>query len=306
MVADVLYPCPCCGYLTFVEPPGSDDICEICFWQDDQVQLRWPLLAGGANKPSLVEAQANVSRIGAVEERLVRYVRQPHDSDRREQGWRPVDLTLDHFEPLAVQDDAWPADTTHLYWWRPTFWRSRGRSTSYGPATALRLIGSDTVHLDTGTRMWVQVTRFAIDATQPDRAILSSLIASPAYAYDYASPFDADAKVTEPAVHGRWWRDRIHVDLFEPWAPADAETLIKTWADHQDWYEPGYRQPHDVHARLNSVYQILRSGHLYKLINPGADDEHDYGYVTGTRGFHEFVAVDRLAHHLQVVVASDD
>ena len=24
------------------EPPGSHDICSICFWEDDNIQLRWP------------------------------------------------------------------------------------------------------------------------------------------------------------------------------------------------------------------------------------------------------------------------
>jgi len=45
------YPCPCCGHRIFDEPPGSCDICKICFWEDDNVQLRWPDYAGGANIP---------------------------------------------------------------------------------------------------------------------------------------------------------------------------------------------------------------------------------------------------------------
>ncbi|HEY5908286.1 MAG TPA: CPCC family cysteine-rich protein, partial [Vicinamibacteria bacterium] len=43
------YPCPCCGYLMFKESPGSHDICKICFWEDDIVQLRDPHFSGGAN-----------------------------------------------------------------------------------------------------------------------------------------------------------------------------------------------------------------------------------------------------------------
>jgi hypothetical protein len=31
-------------------PPGSYEICPVCFWDDDLVQLRWPTYAGGANK----------------------------------------------------------------------------------------------------------------------------------------------------------------------------------------------------------------------------------------------------------------
>ena len=31
------YPCPCCGYRTLPGPSPTDDICSICFWQDDFV-----------------------------------------------------------------------------------------------------------------------------------------------------------------------------------------------------------------------------------------------------------------------------
>jgi hypothetical protein len=84
------------------------------------------------------------------------------------------------------------------------------------------------VHMDAGTYMWIQLTNFDIQAAQDDRSLLASLIASPGYAHDYASPFDADAVVTEPAIHGRWWRSSIHPDFFEPCTPADAESLAST------------------------------------------------------------------------------
>lgn len=41
------FPCPCCGHLVFKDAPGSDEICPVCFWQDDIVQLRWPDFGGG-------------------------------------------------------------------------------------------------------------------------------------------------------------------------------------------------------------------------------------------------------------------
>src|ERR1700739_401442 len=100
---------------------------------------------------------------------------------------------------------------------------------------ALRLVDSDIVHLVKGTCMCIQLTHFAVETAQDDRSLLASLIASPAYAHDYASPFDAAAVVTEPAVHGRWWRSSIHPELFMPWMASDAESLFQDWADDQDW-----------------------------------------------------------------------
>lgn len=120
------YPCPCCGYLAFEEPPGSYDICSICYWEDDVIQLRDPLHAGGANRHSLVESQRNYEAFGACEERLRPYVRQPTEHDIRDAGWRVIDLELDDLEralPGGGWERPWPGDPTLLYWWQPTFWR---------------------------------------------------------------------------------------------------------------------------------------------------------------------------------------
>ncbi|MCP4412104.1 MAG: hypothetical protein GY808_06000, partial [Gammaproteobacteria bacterium] len=62
-----MYTCPCCGYIVFNEFPGSYDICEICFWEDDVVQLYLPTLDSGPNKTSLIEGQVNYFQFGACE-----------------------------------------------------------------------------------------------------------------------------------------------------------------------------------------------------------------------------------------------
>lgn len=49
--------CPSCGFLVFDDPPGSYDICPLCGWEDDHVQLRYPVMIGGANGGSLHEYQ---------------------------------------------------------------------------------------------------------------------------------------------------------------------------------------------------------------------------------------------------------
>ena len=50
--------CPSCGFMTVEEETyGTFEICYICNWQDDQVQLANPCTNGGANSKSLLESQ---------------------------------------------------------------------------------------------------------------------------------------------------------------------------------------------------------------------------------------------------------
>lgn len=121
--AKARYPCPCCGHLTYSEPPGSYNICPVCFWEDDVVQLRWPEYAGGANRPSLIKAQQEYTDIGAMESRFTGKVRKPTADEPIDGGWRQANPRIDGFERWDAPRDPWPDDYTTLYWWRPTFWR---------------------------------------------------------------------------------------------------------------------------------------------------------------------------------------
>jgi hypothetical protein len=124
MTNDQIYPCACCGYLVNDEPPGSCNICPICSWEDDLAQLRYPDLAGGANKVSLTDGQKNFATIGVHDATHLVHVRKPSESDRKDPEWRPVDRHLDEFEltkdPPAGAD--YPKDYTQLYYWRKTYW----------------------------------------------------------------------------------------------------------------------------------------------------------------------------------------
>jgi hypothetical protein len=72
------YPCPCCGYYTLDAPPaGSFDLCAVCYWEDDGVQLRDPTYTGGANKLSLEQARLHFAQHGSCEPGLQSYVRPP-------------------------------------------------------------------------------------------------------------------------------------------------------------------------------------------------------------------------------------
>ncbi|API91324.1 membrane protein [Virgibacillus pantothenticus] len=83
------YTCPCCGYMTLdEEPPGTYDLCEICFWEDDPVQFVDPDYEGGANTPSLRQAQKNFILVGACEARFIEFIRIPNEKDIKDTNWK--------------------------------------------------------------------------------------------------------------------------------------------------------------------------------------------------------------------------
>ncbi|WP_423222100.1 CPCC family cysteine-rich protein [Ideonella lacteola] len=78
-----LFPCPSCGFLMFGEPPGSYEICDVCGWEDDHVQLRYPAMGGGANRLSLAASQQQaLKRFPPEVLQSGQFVRAP--------GWRPL------------------------------------------------------------------------------------------------------------------------------------------------------------------------------------------------------------------------
>lgn len=83
MESDPAFPCPACGFLTVSTPSGSFDICVVCGWEDDHVQLAHPRMGGGANRVSLVEAQASALERFPIEIRSV-------DGIERDPSWRPL------------------------------------------------------------------------------------------------------------------------------------------------------------------------------------------------------------------------
>jgi hypothetical protein len=123
-----MFPCPCCGYVVFKEPPGSFDICPICYWEDDIVQLAFPDLEGGANACSLMDGQRTFARVGACEERCVDVVRSPRANEIRSVGWRPLEPQRDRYLHWSVPEDhvRWKeiksSTDVCLYYWLPDYW----------------------------------------------------------------------------------------------------------------------------------------------------------------------------------------
>ncbi len=72
------FACPCCGFLTLHEgPPGTFQVCPVCFWEDDFVQFTDHSCRGGANRMSLDEARKNFSIMGACGEEFIAKIRSP-------------------------------------------------------------------------------------------------------------------------------------------------------------------------------------------------------------------------------------
>ncbi|WP_063770963.1 ADP-ribosylglycohydrolase family protein [Streptacidiphilus neutrinimicus] len=110
------HPCPCCGHLVHDEPCGSYEICPVCFWEDDLLQLRRPTTTG-ANRVSLIEAQRNVQHFGACDQRGLRFTRRPLPDEPLDPLWRPIDPQQDSFKD-ADDPAPWPDYQPDLYWRR--------------------------------------------------------------------------------------------------------------------------------------------------------------------------------------------
>jgi len=80
------YPCPCCGYRTLPGPSPTDDICSVCFWEDDFVDNQDTELLG-PNRVPLSIARENYARYGAHEERWLPHVRPPQPDEGPPEPW---------------------------------------------------------------------------------------------------------------------------------------------------------------------------------------------------------------------------
>ena len=98
MNAEILYPCPCCGYMTLnQEPPGTYIICPICFWEDDAEQ------SYSSNRVSLRQAQRNFIEFGACESEWLKDVRHPTCNDQRAPGWETIDTLAEKTRLLLIE-----------------------------------------------------------------------------------------------------------------------------------------------------------------------------------------------------------
>ncbi|WP_243472115.1 CPCC family cysteine-rich protein [Winogradskyella sp. MH6] len=65
--------CPCCDYYTLSER-GVYDICPICFWEDDAIDITELDKHSGPNHITLREGRLNFEKYGACDSTMVKNV----------------------------------------------------------------------------------------------------------------------------------------------------------------------------------------------------------------------------------------
>jgi len=148
------------------------------------------------------------------------------------------------------------------------------------------------------SRQWVIIKLFALPENVDDRAALELLLHHARYRDSYAGTGEKDMI----DIHGPYWLKAISPDSFSPVESADAEALLRTWAEYAT------PLPDDNRAEMErELYPRIRNAtSRYRLADLRRTAEHDWGGVVGTSGFHEFALFDRAAGSLALVVASDD
>lgn len=68
-----MFQCPCCDYFSFKQR-GQYDICKVCFWEDDGLDLDRLDQISGPNHLSLREARKNFATFGACDEKMLKNV----------------------------------------------------------------------------------------------------------------------------------------------------------------------------------------------------------------------------------------
>jgi len=68
-----LFQCPCCDYFT-LSARGEYDICPICFWEDDGLDLDRLDIPSGPNHMTLREGRHHFKQFGACDSEMLVHV----------------------------------------------------------------------------------------------------------------------------------------------------------------------------------------------------------------------------------------
>lgn len=144
---------------------------------------------------------------------------------------------------------------------------------------------------------WIDIKTFRLPADAgSDQNLLTALIADVQFRDDYAGGG------VEPGGtrHGPYWTRNVTLDAYRAVNQDDAAQTLQTWAGH---HGPLPNTLEDVLVR--EVYPTVRTAtSCYELLELGREALHDWGGVH--IDFHEFVAIDRQASSLTLIIAAAD
>ncbi len=77
------YQCLCCRHYTLdARPENTFQICPVCYWEDDGIQLNDLDYEGGANEMSLKRARENYKDFGVIDLKFKEQVRLTTEKER--------------------------------------------------------------------------------------------------------------------------------------------------------------------------------------------------------------------------------
>jgi len=150
---------------------------------------------------------------------------------------------------------------------------------------------------------WVDLKFFEIQTEAPDHSLLARLIEDVQYHDHYAGQDPSEQSQND--LHGPYWLDAITAEVFEPVSGASAGQELREWVS--SWADPQDEDRPEVEAKLAAdVLPHLDGDSILRLPDLRQTAEHEWGWVVGNAGFHEFVVINRAAATLTLLVASDD
>jgi hypothetical protein len=169
----------------------------------------------------------------------------------------------------------------------------------------LRFTGETLMHVPS-SYAWISTKRFDFPAALVDDQLLGALISHAQYTDTYAGGA-VDESAPGPN-HGPYVLDAISVSTFIRTTARDARQQLSDWAQRcavegrpATQTELNAFLSHGLPMALGDPEAVV-----YELPDLRSVAEHDWGWVVGQDGFHEFIVIDRTTLTLGLIVASDD
>jgi hypothetical protein len=166
----------------------------------------------------------------------------------------------------------------------------------------LRLTSDILVRLAQRSYGWCMLLTFAFDGQPSAATLIGALLAHPRYQDGCWSPWTGPE-----GIHGPYRLAALSVNGFEPCSAASAVYILNAWPalNVNPWVSAGLLQSQEIIAAWVSPL-LTGADEIYRLIVPRTGNEHDAGWVVGSRGFHEFIAIDRSRSELNLIIGTDD